>query len=575
MRTLLLLLVPVLLLPVAPAGAAPGETASRTFDVAALLDERTEAPIERIGVGDPSWLPWRDAEAPESVRVLTQDRLEEIVTTFLGPDAWFGENAGVEWTADGRLRVTAAPAVIDAAAALIEDLFLEASRRVRVRADLLTFDEAGAARLGEAGLLDALAAGRLDGAGREAVLAAAARPGSSFVTGDVLTRPGCLAPFGRTGSRSYVADFDVEIAQGSVVGDPVVGFAKDGFLLRVRPFVLADGSFFLEALSQTAAFDGPIRMLNPETEPLGTIGMPAMRRERFLTSGRVAAGETLAAVRRGGEGPGALSVLLLTPDLVGPAPRDPAVRRVPAALLTTRPLSARAGWFLSAQGESGEEPAPFPITPREAPPFLVDRLAPSFDDDALAALAEEIASAAVPGPGDVWVASADGAASLGQAVAAAEAPLARSFRVKLRIRAGDRRIDLDLDVPAGRDAFYETGLVRAFLADWEVEVAQEARIGDPVVGHAFGGLVANFRLNPAPDGGAAAGHVSIALVDLAPEFETLRPGNEKTGIVEVPRTRQVLLAQDVALVPGKPETLHEGDAAGLGPVSITMEIEAR
>ncbi|MFO0981791.1 MAG: hypothetical protein U1E76_08630 [Planctomycetota bacterium] len=52
---------------------------------------------------------------------------------------------------------------------------------------------------------------------------------------------------------SYVRDYDVEIAQGSVVADPVVDVIRDGSILDVRPVVSADRRFITMELRPTVA----------------------------------------------------------------------------------------------------------------------------------------------------------------------------------------------------------------------------------------------------------------------------------------------------------------------------------
>ena len=118
--------------------------------------------------------------------------------------------------------------------------------------------------------------------------------------------------------------------------------------------------------------------------------------------------------------------------------------------------------------------------------------------------------------------------------------------------------EVRLEVPFGRSAFFESGVTRAFLADWDVEVAQEARVGDPIIGHAFGGFLANLRLEPSPDGGKITGRLAMAVVELAPEMETRRTGNELTGIIEIPRAKQTMLAHEFVATAGAPVTIDGG-----------------
>jgi type II secretory pathway component GspD/PulD (secretin) len=52
---------------------------------------------------------------------------------------------------------------------------------------------------------------------------------------------------------SYIADFDVEIAQASQIGDPIVQTLRDGVILDLRPVVSADRRFITMELRPTVA----------------------------------------------------------------------------------------------------------------------------------------------------------------------------------------------------------------------------------------------------------------------------------------------------------------------------------
>jgi general secretion pathway protein D len=52
---------------------------------------------------------------------------------------------------------------------------------------------------------------------------------------------------------AYVKDFDVEIAQGSSIADPIIGVIEDGVVLDVRPVVSADRRFITLELRPTVA----------------------------------------------------------------------------------------------------------------------------------------------------------------------------------------------------------------------------------------------------------------------------------------------------------------------------------
>ena len=66
---------------------------------------------------------------------------------------------------------------------------------------------------------------------------------------------GHLGATGPVTTVSYIRDFDVEIASGSIVGDPIVGRIREGWRVHARPHLLSDGTVLLESLFQTATMD--------------------------------------------------------------------------------------------------------------------------------------------------------------------------------------------------------------------------------------------------------------------------------------------------------------------------------
>jgi type II secretory pathway component GspD/PulD (secretin) len=86
---------------------------------------------------------------------------------------------------------------------------------------------------------------------------------------------------------AYVKDFDVEIAQGASIADPIIDVVQDGVVLDVRPVVSADRRFILMELRPTVAtLQRPIRN---ESTTLGsqnsvTIQLPEVDIQRVRTT---------------------------------------------------------------------------------------------------------------------------------------------------------------------------------------------------------------------------------------------------------------------------------------------------
>jgi len=86
---------------------------------------------------------------------------------------------------------------------------------------------------------------------------------------------------------AYVQDFDVEIAQGSSIADPIVAVIQDGVILDVRPVVSADRRFIKLELRPTVA-----KLRRPMEERVTTLGsqnsvtimLPEVEIQRVRTS---------------------------------------------------------------------------------------------------------------------------------------------------------------------------------------------------------------------------------------------------------------------------------------------------
>ncbi len=87
---------------------------------------------------------------------------------------------------------------------------------------------------------------------------------------------------------AYVQDFNVEIAQGASIADPVISVVQDGVVLDVRPVVSADRRFItLEMRPTVAELQRPIRTFTTSLGVSGnsvTIQLPELEISRVRTS---------------------------------------------------------------------------------------------------------------------------------------------------------------------------------------------------------------------------------------------------------------------------------------------------
>jgi Flp pilus assembly secretin CpaC/predicted TPR repeat methyltransferase len=96
--------------------------------------------------------------------------------------------------------------------------------------------------------------------------------------------------------QSYISDFDVEIAQASQIGDPIVQVIRDGTILDLRPVVSSDRRFITMELRPTiAVLTRPIATFQTTLAngPPVTIQLPELAVQRVRTTVTVPDGGTL------------------------------------------------------------------------------------------------------------------------------------------------------------------------------------------------------------------------------------------------------------------------------------------
>lgn len=565
MRTTALVLgLGLLSLALAPAlHAADEDLATRIYDVGPLL--RTDRPPDGVtlGIPDPDLdlRPLGDEDEEEPLGFLEPDALVDTVLAVV-PAGW-DEDDEVRLELEGRrLLVRASPAVHEAVARLLGDLWTEATRRIRVEGIHLRLGPEARKRLGEADLLEALATGRLDAAARSRLVAA-----SASSSGAVSVRPGAWGSLGRTRSTAYVGDYAVEIAQDSIVGDPVVSTVTTGWFVDVTPHRLQDGDVYLDVLAQAAELEEPMRRQPLEVQPFGSVDLPTCRVLRFRTAARLGPGESLlvgSAPRRAHD---PWELLVLTPSVVGGRAARPDLRRWDLSALTAMP----AVWTLTRElpevrgvvDAGAMNPPRFARLEPEEPIASVDSLLEAV----ATTLGDEIWERE-----NVWFARAERSlmahhepavlARVERLLADREAALVHEPAVVRLLAVSGERTDVlasaSVALPHGRSVVWQAGVERAYVADWSVEVAQEARTGEPQVATVFGGLAFEARLDPAPVSDRFALTLDLLWADLDPHMETRRMHNECTGIVDVPRLARLDVHADLVVARGETQRFDAG-----------------
>jgi hypothetical protein len=124
----------------------------------------------------------------------------------------------------------------------------------------------------------------------------------------------------------------------------------------------------------------------------------------------------------------------------------------------------------------------------------------------------------------------------------------------------------------GRTGSVMIGNTANYIADYDVEVAQEARIADPIIGQSFGGLVANVRPNRSADGRSVSLDLELLLsrrLGLEPAFDT---GAQTLGPVERYTELRALVSTTLEIPAGGTSVLDLGVDPRAGDRRVVAEI---
>jgi len=298
---------------------------------------------------------------------------------------------------------------------------------------------------------------------------------------------------------TYVPDYDVEIAQAASIADPMALVANEGLKAVLRPFPLQDGRTLLRVYASAGDLDKEMRrfeMRSPErTETLrirntdyGMLEQSDFRGCAVSTEMVLKPGATAGMLA--GYSRGLTHVLLFRLKKAPPAPKTGTfVVMATGALSAEDPPYAFDEWpgreiLLSPRGEAVR------IDVDELSEFLRNEL----EDDGASFLH--------------WASWLRGGATV------VRAPTAKATRVLDALRTLERallkplRIDFKLSdggqfsgpLLAGRPAAFGAFHRLDYVGDYNVEVAQQSRIADPVHSVAYAGIFANVTVHPASSG---------------------------------------------------------------------------
>jgi hypothetical protein len=572
-RTTLLLLA-ILALPAA--ARADEAVVRRAYEVAALLAFPEDAVAGPMGLAEDLALLGEEVpEPPEPAAFLEEDALIELLRASVEPTFWEEDERARLEVSGRRLLVHAPEAVQRQVEAFLGLLWGEASRRVRIDASWLELSEAAYAGL-PTPLADALARGRLDAdlAGR--LRAATAAAGGRVSSASAVVRPGQRAVLGRREQRSYLGDFAVEIAMDSVVGNPIMETLTTGWQLDVVPFRLQGDATLLELTLQSAESPGEPRRLSLEAEPLGEVELPACRLLRFASAARLEPGEALAATQRVPEGGWRVLVVL-------PAQEGGSRRALPPRILDLRALThLRFDERLRAVDDMLVQPGqvlvPVQTEPPREPPDVEAWLGRLRDATGESEWEREGAWLVASGRSLFARHEPPVLDRLGAELGSIERTELETLRLEVVLEAetpeGGRepRAQARLEVPAGRWVYWQAGIERTYVGDWDVEVAQEARVGDPIVGRLFAGVALSLLAHPAPVAGQATLSIDASLCDAAADFPIRRSGNAVTGVLEIARFSASSARRDLVLRDGQPIGIDAGETEDGRRLVLTVRL---
>jgi hypothetical protein len=549
---------------VARAGDPPPAAEVRVFEIADLLWERLQFQADRGPFPVPSdrvndeHRPLFGSDRRDPVRPFggPDDLVELVKQSSREPGEWDAEGTTLATDGERRLVVRGPRRLVDDVARVLEGL----------RARLLpTYTVDVAVFAGEpSGVTDADLVGRV---GRDlaplAVARASALAGGRSVGFD-----------GR--QTAYVADYDVEVAQESEIGDPIVGVMPSGlaFEARVGP---AGTGVRLEVSAWWAQPAGQRVASPPETS---RIDLPAVDGAATAATLDVTPGAWTVLPSRGVGTTGFVFAARVTPSAFDPGTASAPLAFRPVPLAMSGPLRAEiydigdfAARAANRRGRDAYLP-PSNFTPPEpqsladaAPRFEPDRLVELLKDGVGAGYFDAAEGSSIRRHGDLLLVRSDearhrGIASALAAVRAATAPTTRVRAVTVAVpaaslpelwtgldgalvadggvallaRPGARVLDrasLRL-VDAQRDAT-EAGRVHAYVADHDVEIAQASAIGNPIVQQVFSGATLDVEAGPAGGGGAVVLDVRYTRSALGP----IGKAPTTVGEVDLPTLRLV------------------------------------
>lgn len=517
-----------------------GSTWNQSLVFAPVLDREVES----------EWIPGERYTGLQSFELL------DLLSQILGDEL---RREGREMLVEGDgLTVLAPPPLQQQVRAILDGLEQALAGTLSVRVDVLRL-AVGASEPTTAALLTEEEAQRL--------VTSLAGSGAQQRTTTLQLTAGRTAVVDDWRTQTYLGDYDVEIAAGIVAFDPIMTEVRTGVRLALRALALPGGA----ALSVLQVGATPLGLEVREYEASGTMTQaeapPITLPGPTLLESPVVAQSGFACDTFLPDGKAL--VLTLEGALGGSSVREVVVlRRVASSLASyvTRPIPGTnrslialdTGLFRPArftteldyedgQRAPGEQPHLRAALDFGASDFLVEWLKARFS---------------IWRPFGPWILivtdpawDRDAAQQLERLVKSLR-PRTALVEANLELRAdGARRVRARLPLLEGTTAALLVARGRTVLADYSVEVAQNAMVHDPSLNSVFEGLALSFLL----EGDLAEAR---GLGQIAGPVETVEPGGAGPRPIERVETRALRFDERLRLQDGRPARFGQGSERG-------------
>lgn len=527
----------------------------RLFDVSRIVAAERAEPGPELGPRNIKGSAFWERREEEPVKFFEGDALGDLIRETVFPQAW-DMGGDIEYREGGVLLVKAPVEVLDRIGKLLGEMEKAATRRVRCEVELYALPPS---RYSEV----------VAGADPRRIEDSRIR---RLESGSVEAPPGLTKSVAITNRVRYVADFDTAVAQGANLGDPVVVADLEGLVVDLYGYPSLDGSkVLLQVRVQSGRFRDPVRTVDLALDeeylprpvrpgrrtPYGRIELPEFGGLDVMLTRLIASGGFFTVPVVDGDRFYALRVELETlggPEYAEAMNLGTTIGRLPSGVYG---IPEDEDWIraLMAPGfrpQDGERRPPGGA--EEVMDLIARNVEPEQWESGTPAMN-------VGGPHGLFVhAPAPLLREVHEFLAAWEREALRVVELGVEVHSvtGPVTPGETTELPAGSTLRYagrlsalpgyRTGMMvgsrAAYVADYDVDVAQDSRIADPIVGLAFDGLVANLRPTLSLDRSRVRAEVEMLIANRAP-LEAFDPGAQYLGPIERFDVDRILVRQTV------------------------------